>query len=305
MVGLTARQNEDRPYAGIALVLAAYLLFSFVDTGSKWLGLLGLGALQLAFMRYVGHFLITFGSMAKNGFNRDVLVSDHMGLVIIRSVLLMVATVMNFIAIRYLPLTVTSTILFSSPTIVCVLSWPLLGERVGPWRWLAIIIGFIGIMTVIRPFGETLHWAVFLSLANAFAFALYLILTRRLADSVAADTLQFYTGFVGTIVLLPFGLAEWQNPEGPLAWIILFSLGPLAWFGHGLLIRANNFAPASLLTPFGYSFILYLTAWSYLVFGNIPDRWTIVGACIVVSSGLIIWATEQRNRKKAVLPDLT
>ena len=300
MAGLATRSNEDRPFAGIALVLVAYFLFSFVDTGSKWLGLIGLGALQLSFMRYFGHFIITFGMMAKTGFSRDVFVSDKLGLVIVRSIFLMLATVLNFIAIRYLPLTLTSTILFSSPTIVCALAWPLLGERVGPWRWFAICIGFVGILIVIRPFGESLHWAVFLSLGNALFFSLYLILTRKLADVVAADTLQFYTGFVGTIVLLPFGLAEWQNPQTGLGWIVLLSLGPIAWFGHGLLIRANNFAPASALTPFGYSFILYVTVWSFFVFNHKPDVWTIIGACIVISSGLIIWAREQHLRQKGI-----
>ncbi|MEM8540267.1 MAG: DMT family transporter [Pseudomonadota bacterium] len=301
MVGLATKPNEDRPFAGIALVLVAYFLFSIVDTSSKWLGILGLGALQLSFMRYLGHFIITFGIMAKNGFGRDVFVCERLGLVIARSIFLMLATVMNFIAIRYLPLTITSTILFSAPTIVCVLAWPLLGERVGPWRWLAIGIGFVGILIVIRPFGESLHWAVFLSLGNALFFALYLILTRKLADVVASDTLQFYTGFVGTIALLPFGLAEWQNPQTGFDWIVLMGLGTFAWIGHGLLIRANNFAPASSLTPFGYSFILYLTIWSYFVFDDQPDGWTIVGACVVICSGLIIWAREQHLRRKQVL----
>lgn len=302
MAGLATKPNEDRPFAGIALVLVAYFLFSIVDTSSKWLGLLGLGALQLSFMRYVGHFAITFAIMAKSGFSRDVFVSDRLGLVVIRSILLMLATVSNFIAIRYLPLTITSTILFSAPTIVCILAWPLLGERVGPWRWFAICIGFFGILIVIRPFGESLHWAVFLSLGNALFFALYLILTRKLADVVASDTLQFYTGFIGTIALLPFGLAEWQNPQTAYQWMVLFGLGAFAWLGHGLLIRANNFAPASALTPFGYSFILYLTIWSYFVFNDRPDFWTIIGACIVITSGLIIWAREQHLRRKLIAP---
>lgn len=301
MAGLATKPNEDRPFAGIALVLVAYLLFSFVDTSSKWLAVTGLGALQLSFMRYAGHFIITFGIMAQTGFSRDVFVSDRLGLVIIRSILLMLATVLNFIAIRYLPLTITSTILFSSPIIVCILAWPLLGERVGPWRWFAICVGFVGILIVIRPFGEALHWAVFLSLGNALFFALYLILTRKLADVVAADTLQFYTGFIGTIALLPFGLAEWQNPQDAFQWMVLLGMGAFAWLGHGLLIRANNFAPASALTPIGYSFILYLTIWSYFVFGDKPDAWTIIGACIVISSGLIIWARERHLRRKGFI----
>ena len=98
--------------------------------------------------------------------------------------MLMISTVLNFIAVTYLPLTLTSTILFSTPIIICMLSWPLLGERVGLFRFGAIALGFGGVAIAIRPFDDSFHWAVFLSLGGAFTFALYSILTRRLAGLV-------------------------------------------------------------------------------------------------------------------------
>jgi drug/metabolite transporter (DMT)-like permease len=215
-------------------------------------------------------------------------------LVIVRGALLMAATVLNFIAVRYLPLTLTSTILFSSPIIICALSWPLLGERVGIWRWSAIVMGFCGILVAVRPFNESFHWAVFLSLGAASCFAMYSILTRKLSGIVATDTMQFYAGLVGTLVLAPFAFAEWQNPAGGLDWFLMVMLGVFGWLGHQFLTRSLGYAPASTVTPLSYSFILYLTVWSFFVFDHLPDRWTISGALIIVAAGLLIWFRERR-----------
>lgn len=280
--------------AGIGLMLGAFFAFSCIDTSVKWLALLGIPALQLSFMRYFAHFLISLYLIARGGLHPARFASPHFFLVVVRGALLMAATVLNFFALRHLPLTLTSTILFSSPIIICLLSYPLLGERVGIWRWSAILLGFCGIAIAIRPFDESFHWAVFLSLAAATSFALYSILTRKLAGKVAADTMQFYAGFVGTMVLAPFAIAEWQNPSTAMDWVLLVMLGVLGWWGHQLLTRAHGYAPATTLTPFSYSFILYLTAWSFLVFNHLPDRWTVAGAAVIATAGLIIWFRERR-----------
>lgn len=294
MARLAIRANEDRAMTGIILMLGAFLLFSFIDTSAKWLALFGLPVLQLAFMRYVGHFVISLIQIGRGGVSMERFTSPRMSLVLLRAILLMGSTVFNFISVRYLPLTLTSTILFSAPIIICALSWPLLGERVGLWRWAAIMLGFVGILIAIRPFDESFHWAILLSLTAAFCFALYSILTRKLAGTVAVDTMQLYSGFVGTAVLLPFAIADWQNPVGWINWTMMISMGVFGWLGHQLLTSAHGYAPASTLTPFGYTFILYLTLSSYFVFDNLPDRWTILGASIIVVAGLIIWAREKR-----------
>ncbi|MEP1207540.1 MAG: DMT family transporter [Rhizobiaceae bacterium] len=298
MVGLAAKANEDRALFGISLMLIAYLTFSFIDTTVKWLAIAGLPALQLAFMRYAAHFLISFAILLRGGFSKERFISDRPLLVLVRGSLIMLSTVLNFFAVRYLPLTLTSTILFSSPLIVCALSWPLLGERVGPWRWSAIMVGFFGIIIAIRPFGDEFHWAVIISLLAAISFSMYLILTRKLAGQVATDTMQFYSGAVGFVILAPFAIVSWQTPSSSLDWILLFSLGFWGWAGHQLLTNAHRFAPASILSPFSYSFILYLTAWSYLLFNHLPDRWTIVGAAFIVAAGLIIWMRERALARK-------
>lgn len=294
MSALVIKPNEDRAALGIVMMLFAYFMFSFVDVSAKWLALAGYATLQVAFMRYVGHFVISVLLIGKGGLNLRRFASDQMGWVVLRGLLLMGSTVMNFFAVRYLPLTLTSTILFSSPVIICALSWPILGERVGIWRWGAIMLGFCGILVAIRPFDESFHWAVILSLGAATCFAMYSILTRKLAGQVPIDTMQFYSGAVGTFALLPFAIMEWQSPVSGFEWIIMLALGVFAWIGHEFLTRAHGYASASTLTPFGYSFILYLTVWSYLVFNSTPDQWTLMGAMIIIVAGMIIWFREKK-----------
>ena len=298
MAVLAAKANEDNPVVGILLMLVAFFVFSLIDVNAKWLAFLGLPALQLSFMRYFGHFIISTCLIFRGGVELSRFGTDHWFLVIARGFLLMLSTVLNFIAVQYLPLTLTSTILFSAPIMICALSWPLLGERVGIWRWLAIMIGFCGILIAIRPFDESFHWAVFLSLTGAFCFALYSLITRKLSGIVASDTMQFYSGFIGTAVLLPFAIVLWENPETSFQWTQMIFLGVFGWLGHEFLTRAHGFAPASTLTPFGYTFILYMTFWSVLVFDHLPDFWTIIGAIIIVISGLVIWFREMYLRKE-------
>lgn len=294
MSGLAARAKEDRPMLGIGLMLAAYLAFSCIDTSVKWLAILGLPAMQLSFMRYFGAFLISLFLIARGGIHPSRFASKHLLLVIVRGILLMGSTIFNFIAVRYLPLTLTATILFSAPIIICALSWPLLGERVGIWRWSAIVVGFCGILVAIRPFNEDFHWAVFLSLGAASCFAFYTIITRKLSGIVATDTMQLYAGLVGTLALAPFAFAEWQNPATGLDWFLLVMLGGFGWLGHQLMTMALGYAPPSTVTPLSYSFIIYLTVWSFFLFDHLPDRWTISGALIIVAAGLVIWYREHK-----------
>ncbi len=295
MAGVLIPANQDRAKLGIAMMLAAYLLFALIDTSVKWLVLAGLHAFQLSFMRYAGHFAISLALIGRGGMSFERFATRRPALVVLRSGLLISSTLFNFIALNYLPLTVTSAIMFSAPIIVSALSMPLLGERVGPVRWMAIVLGFAGILVVMRPFGEAFHWAELLTVYNAFALALYSILTRKLSGQVAPQTMQFYTGALGTVVLLPMAVISWSMPASPRDWALMLALGLWGWGGHELLTRAHGFAPANTLMPFTYSFMIYLTISSYLVFRTVPDQWTMLGAAIIVISGLIIWAREGHN----------
>ena len=294
-MSLDARPRSDQPLSGIALMCASYFMFAVLDSSAKWLVLGGISALQVSFVRYAGHFLISLLLIGQGGLRFSRFRTRRPALVILRGVLLMLTTVLNFMALRYLPLTLTSTIMFSAPIIVCALSGVVLGERVGIWRWSAIVAGFSGILIAIRPFDAEFHPAVLLSLANVTLFAFYTLLTRKLAGVVATGTLQFYAGLVGTLGLLPFGFWFWVTPSSGMEWVILLLTPLFGWLGHECITRAHGFAEASVLTPFSYSFIIWMTLFSFLVFNQPPDRWTLLGAFIVIVAGLVIWFRESRK----------
>lgn len=292
-MAVIAQSNADLPRLGILMMLGAWLFFAVVDTGAKWLAVAGIPAFQLAFMRYASHFVISIGVIAKGGFTADRFHTDHKWQVISRALLLVSATLSNFYALQFLPLTVVSAIMFSSPVVVCFLSVSVLGERVGPWRWSAILLGFIGVLIVVRPFGTAFHPAMLMIIYNACALALYSIMTRQLSGIVAVDTMQFYMGLVGTFVLMPFALWTWVQPETTWGLIVLTMLGVMGWGGHQLLTTAHRFGTANQLMPFTYSFLIYVAIFGYIFFGTVPDAGTLLGAVVIMGAGLIIWKREQ------------
>ena len=293
-MAVIAQSNADLPRLGILMMLVAWFIFSFVDTGAKWLAVAGIPAFQLTFMRYAGHFGISIAMIARGGITADRFKTDHLWAVVSRAVLLVTATLSNFYALQFLPLTVVSAIVFSSPVIVCFLSIYMLGERVGPWRWGAILLGFIGVLIVVRPFGTTFHPAVLMIVYNATALAFYSMMTRKLSGIVAVETMQFYMGLVGTLLMLPFAVWTWVQPETSFGMLVLIALGIFGWAGHQLLTNAHRFGTANQLMPFTYSLLIYVAIWGYLFFGTIPDLWTMIGAIVIMCAGLIIWKREQR-----------
>lgn len=296
-MSLIAETRADRVGLGIGLILLAFLCFAAVDTTVKWLALAGLPALQLAFMRYFIAFLFSLGRGLQHGTVFEWQGRHVMSLVLIRGALLVIATVFNFIALGYLPLSVTSSILNSAPIILTALAVPLLGERVGIFRWVAVIVGFIGVLIVIRPFGEAFHWATLLMVVNAIAMALFAVLTRILSGRIATQTMQIYMGALGTAVLLIPAVLTWQSPSGTTEWAWLLAIGGFAWIGHEIYGRAHAFAEASVLIPFNYSFIVYLTIAGLVVFGDMPDAMVLLGAAIIIGSGLVIWWRETGARR--------
>ncbi|MEP3442503.1 MAG: DMT family transporter [Sulfitobacter sp.] len=291
---VAAQSNADLPRLGIVLMLGAWLFFSVLDTGAKWLAVAGIPAFQLAFMRYASHFAISIAVIAKGGLTASRFQTDHLWQLVTRSLLLVSATLSNFYALQFLPLTVVSAIMFSSPVIVCFLSVTVLREHVGPWRWAAIILGFIGVLIVVRPFGTTFHPTMLLIVYNATAMALYSLMTRKLSGIVAVDTMQLYMGLVGTLALLPFALSVWTTPETGFGMALLVGLGVLGWAGHQLLTTAHRFGTANQLMPFTYSYLIYVAIWGYLLFSTVPDAGTIMGAVVIMGAGLIIWKREQK-----------
>lgn len=277
---------------------AAFLIFTFLDTSAKLLAE-EMNSLQIVWARFVGHaVLVAAVLMPRKGLR--VLASSNLKLQILRSGFLFLSTMFNFFALRHLHLATTSSIMFTVPLLVAALSVPLLGEQVGWRRWCAIAVGFAGVLIIVRPTGATLHWAVGLSLCNVVAVALYQIATRKLAARDHSDTTSLYSPLFGAIVLLPLLPFVWEPPSGPLAWALLCATGVFGGIGHWMLIIAHRYAPASLLAPFSYSGILWMTMSGYLVFGHLPDEWTVVGAAVVIASGLYVVHRERVRARAAV-----
>lgn len=287
---------ESRANLGIMLVLASQLVLLLLDISAKWLSIEGMPTSEIVFVRYGLHvFLLLLLFLPVTGLR--LFVSNNWKLEILRGVCLLGTTGLNFLAMRYLPLTVTSALMFTSPLMVCALSGPLLGDKVGWRRWLAICVGFAGILIIVRPGSEAFQPAAFLSLGCAVFLALFSILTRKLAGVDTAQTQQFYAGATPIVLLLPVAFNDWVWPSMPISWIAFFIMGAAGLAGHFLNSVAHRFATPATLAPFSYLSLIYLALASWLIFNQPPDEWFILGVVIIVLSGLYIWRRERKLAK--------
>lgn len=295
---------EDRRLTGIALILTAVIVFTGIDTCAKWLVLAGLPPMVVVFARYCGHMLLVAGLFLPSR-RKQLFATANWRLEIARAGVLLASTTCNFMAVQYLPLTLTSAIFFTVPLWVCALSIPLLGEKVGIRRWAAIIVGLGGALIATQPWGADFHWAVIFSVAAAIFTAFYSILTRRLAGVDSTETQQFYAATLATIFIAPVALSQWSWPEAGIDWLAFCLIGCFGFVGHQMLTIAHRFAPASTLAPFMYIQMLSMTTSSWVVFDTPPDLWVLIGASLVLSSGLYVWIRERqlvRKGRKALHP---
>ena len=277
---------------GILMMLLAYLLFALADGTTKWIVLAGIPTFQVAFIRYAVNGSISSSEVVTRGFDRAE-ITGNIGLLSLRALLLVTSTLGNFYALKYLPLSMYSAIMFSAPIFVCLMSWPLLGERVGPWRWFAILLGFVGVVIIVRPLGAGFHWGGLGTLYAAVALAVYSIITRKLAHKVRPHVMQFFSGAFGMVILLPFAFSYWV-PAGWTVIVPMLWVGFASWLGHEILTRAHKLAEASVLMPYAYSFIVYMSLAGFLFYDEVPDAYTMTGAAVVVAAGLIIWYRERQ-----------
>lgn len=269
-------------------MLLANLLFSVVDTSTKWLLGAGLAIVQLAFMRYAVHFALTFGESRFRLGLEPMRLRTHL-LVLLRAFCLVSATVVNFTALGQLPLSVTSAIMFFAPVFVCLFARPILGEVITRAHWIGVATGFIGVLVVVWPIGQPVNWYAVLMIYPAAGLAMYQVLTRLLAGEATIHAMQLYTGILGTAALLPFAAFAWVAPPGPLSWVLLLAIGTFAWAGHQALSHGHRFAPASTLAPFGYSFVIFVSLGGWLIFSETPTLNVICGAGLIFLAGLLLW----------------
>jgi len=299
MSALTAPRRESLPL-GIGLTLIAYAGFTMIDSSAKWLGQAGIPTMEIVFVRYAVHFFVISAVMLPTR-GLSLTRSGNLKLEIVRAGFLLASTLCNFVAVQFLPLTVTGAIAFTMPLMLCALSVPLLGETVGWRRWSAILVGFLGVLVIVRPGTEAFHPAAIASLAAAAASAFFFLFTRRLAGIDSASTQQFYSALISMICIAPFAFSGWLWPTQPVDWLFFGLIGLAGVFGHQVFSIALRFAPASVLAPFAYFQIVYNVLSSWLLFSQPPSIWIYIGAPIVIASGLYIWLRE-RTLMKPVTP---
>jgi drug/metabolite transporter (DMT)-like permease len=196
---------------------------------------------------------------------------------------------------------VTGALMFTMPLMVTALSGPLLGEHIGWRRWVAVGVGFIGILIIVRPGTAAFHPASLICLAGALCAAFYGVITRKLAGVDSAATQQVYSGLIALTCITPFAFNGWVWPTGGAGWFAFIAIGVTGMIAHQLNTIAHRFAPPSVLAPFSYTELLLLALASWLIFSEPPDAWFFLGAPIIIGSGVYIWFRErQLNRQITV-----
>lgn len=280
---------------GIAWMLLSVLIASGMDAISKYLGQT-YPVPQIVWARYIFQAVVVILALWPR---LPVLVrTQRLGMQLLRSAMLLGATVTFLFGLQRIPLAEASSILFLAPLIVTALSLPFLREYVGARRWAAVFLGFVGALIVIRPGGGFLHiWAVF-PLVTAFLYALYMVTTRQLSRTDSSLTTLIYTASVGTLVMSAVVPFVWVAPDAQ-GWVLMVVLGVMGGANHLALILAFKAAPAAVVSPFDYSRLIWATILGFLLFNDLPDVWTITGAALIVGSGLYVFYREQRQRKAA------
>ncbi len=248
---------------------------------------------QVLFLRFAMFLAFALVLASRRGGIRLLLRTRNRRLQLFRSFLLALEMWLFVYVISKLPLADVHAVAAVSPLVATALAVPLLGERVGPWRWTAVVLGFAGTLVVIRPGIGVFDPFTILPLAAACAWAWYQVLLRRLREDPPETTL-LYTALIGFAVWsvsVPFA---WHPPDAG-GWALLGAVGVLGIGAHGLMVLAAREAPAAVLQPFNYTLLVWATLWGWVGFGAFPDSWTITGASVVVASGLFaIWREHRR-----------
>ena len=281
----TISPAAQTPLQAIGLVIFMTICFSSLDASAKYFGN-ELPLWVLLWGRYVFNFLFV-ALFFFRGAPTDIIHTSKIKLQILRSILLVSSTLTFWLALMFLPLADCVVILFIAPLLVTVLAVPILGESVGRHRWTAVILGFVGVLVVMRPGFTIFAWVSILPFITALLYAGVQISTRILGRTEGALTTLLYSSAGGAIICTIGVLFFWVTPS-PEQWLVLVWLGFLGALGHYLMIKAYKLAPASLLAPFDYTTLIWATILGFVVFGDLPDAGTVLGALIIMSSGLYL-----------------
>ncbi|WP_238366818.1 DMT family transporter [Mesobacterium pallidum] len=288
-----------RPALGILFILGATFLLALSDVATKTLtmrypvpivgaGRYGISLLLLLILLYPRH-------------RARLWHTNRSWLVLVRALALTAGSLCMGLALRHMPVGETVAIFFLAPFGVLLLSAPLLGEKVSLPGWIAASLGFAGILLIVRPGNGLDPVGVVFALLNALAITVYFLLTRLLSRTETTEAMLFHVTLVGAVAFAVMALAGGSGPMPGLAdWGLIALLGGLATGGHFLMTAAYREAPPSLLAPINYVHIVWATAFGWLFFAHVPDRYSLVGMGMVsvAGAGLALWTHRQGRRAR-------
>lgn len=291
-------RRSDRPGRGILLMCIGVATLILLEMSAKGAAAAGVPVAQTVWVRFAVH-LLAFALIFGPRMGKNLIATGNLKIQLARSLLLLLMTLASFLALKHLQMAQVTSIGFATPLLVAALSVPILKEVVGFHRWSAILVGFLGVLLVVRPGMDGMHWAMLVLLGGITCYSFYLILTRQIAGKEDPVTSVFYTALFGAIFMsLPMPWV-WQTPETGQAWAFMLLTGIFGGFAHFLIIIAHQYAPASLLAPFYYTQIVWSVLVGFIAFGDKPDGFTIAGAGVVIASGLYLMARERQTKRQA------
>ena len=283
---------QARNLTGIGIAVVGWLTLACMNAGSKIL-VAGYPVVQILWFRYLLLIIVAYWLVRRLGGRVDFRPS---WLQISRGLLLVAEMGLVVYAFSQMALADVQAILAIAPLLVTALSAPLLGERVGVRRWAAVCVAFVGMLVIVRPGFGVLQPTTFLVLLAALMWAVYLILTRLAGRADSPEVSLFWLAVVGFVVLSAIVPFFWRLPTNGADWALLLLVAVLGIIGHFCLIKAFQMAEASVLQPYIYTELIGAIIVGYLVFSDLPDLLTVVGATIIVVSGLYVLARERRRQ---------
>lgn len=287
--------HTDNPLRGIALSVASSTVFVMSDTTAKFLTA-SLPVAEITWIRYV--VFVVFAVWLGRSADLGAMWPRSPWLQVVRGLCVVGSAVLFVFGIRSMQIAQASVISFISPLLITLLSVPLLGEVVGIRRWAATAVGLLGVVIVARPGTSGFQPAALFGVASSVCWALGLVITRKMSGTERSATTLLWTAVVGAGVLslmVPW-VFIWPTPW---QWVLTFCIGVLSTAGQWMVVLAHRWAPASVLAPFSYTQLLWATLAGWVVFDTLPDGWTLVGAAVIIASGLYTLHRERIRAREA------
>lgn len=294
---MAALDGTHKPFKGILLIVVATMFFASHDAMSKYLtGFYPV--LMVIWVRYVVHTLLMMGIfLPKTGLR--VLRTRNLKLQALRACSLLGTSLFFISSLQYIPLAEATAVNFLAPLLVTALSVPVLGERVSRGQWIAVLVGFCGVVIIVHPGGELFTPAILMPLCSATCFCFYQLFTRMLSSIDSPTTSNFYAGIICTVIMSALVPFFWHLPTW---WhgLMMVALGAFGMTAHLMMTQAFRHAAPALLAPFGYCQIVFAGLLGYLLFDHVPESETLIGITVICLSGLAAAWLQKRSKPLVV-----